>query len=305
MESAHLFVLLVLSASTLRCADFKLTPTTLPERAGIPIAYVGKQKGIFVAYVDDDPIVLIDGARRQVHRPPISVIPGGTFGPGFIAVSGSAALSNTGPSLNSGNRTYDYTSYFATMTPDRDIPDAILILLVFEASPEGQFTEVPKVALLAKSLGRLKAGKKTDVSAYFPPLESRNPQRWTALIFSGGSQIHTSYGNDVLELLFNLIDRVGQKKAVAGRVAGDFPVAVYRHFPLRFSDRQKKTYAGQTLNLEVTITPDGLFDSLRVDGVNDDTLASDMAAQMTFWLFLPPVKDGQAQSTTFVLPIKF
>jgi hypothetical protein len=305
MKSAQLFAILLLSAPTLRCSDFKLSPTTLPERAGIPIAYVGKQRGTLVAYVDGDPIVLIDGARRQVHRPPISVVPGGTFGAGFVTVADSAAQSNSGPTLNSGNRTYNYTSYFATMTPDRDLPDAILILLVFEVDPEGQFTEIPKVALLAKSLGRLKAGKKTDVSAYFPPLESRNPQRWTALLFSGGSQIHTSYGNDVLELLFNMIDRVGQKKAVAQRVAGDFPVAVYRHFPLKFSDDQKKAYAGQTLNLEVTITPEGLFDTLRIDGVSDDDMARDLAAQMAFWLFLPPVKDGQAQSTTFVLPIKF
>lgn len=81
-------------------------------------------------------------------------------------------------------------------------------------------------------------------------------------------------------------------------------MAVYKHFPLTFSDAQKRMYADQTLKLEVTVSPAGLFDTLRLDGTPDDDLASDLALQLGYWLFLPPVKDGQAQSTTFVLPVK-
>jgi hypothetical protein len=298
--------LLLLSATGLYCATPDAGMGTIPERAATPVAYVGNERGTILSYADDDPVVLLDGVRRQARHPPISIIPGGKFAPGLVTATKSAAIAMKASSLNtSTSTTGNYTAYYATLTSDRDLPDVVLMLLVFEESPDGQYTDVPKVALLGKGLGILKAGRSRDISAYFPPLASKRPQRWTVLLFSDGSQIHTSYGNVFLDGLFDVMDRVKLRRAIAERALGDSPIAVYRHFPLRFTDSQKKTYAGQTLNAQVTVSQSGFFDLVRIDGISDDRMVVDLAAQFSFWLFLPPVKNGQAQSTTFVLPIKF
>jgi hypothetical protein len=280
----------------------------MPERAGIPVAYINKQRCKIVAYKGVNPVVILDGTAKQVQKVPISVIPGGEFGPGYVTVEHGEAINESEHawgSTASGPTYAAYTAFYAKMTADRDLPDAFLILLVYEVNPNNQFAEVPRLALLGSSIGRLAAGKKTVVKADFPALNSSMSLRWVALVFSAGSQVRTSDGNGVLESLFDVTDHVGQSRAMARRASGDFPVEVYRRFPLRFRDEEKSKYAGQTVNVTITISPKGTFDYLTVDGTGYDDLSRDLAAQFGFWLFLPPVKDGQPQSTSVELPIKF
>jgi hypothetical protein len=308
MKSARLLGLLILSSRCLFCAGVDIGLSPMPERAAIPVAYVGQQRCKIVNYKGDDPIVVLEGAVKVLRKVPISVVPGGNFGPGFVTVEHGETINesvHTRDSTANGPTYASYTAFYAKLTADRDLPDAFLILLVYEYNPSSQYAEVPRVALLGSSIGRLEAGRKKAVTADFPPLNSRMNLRWVAMIFSGGSQIRTSDGNGVLDGLFDLTDHVGLERAMGRRAFGDFPLEVYRNFPLKFSDAQKKKYAGQTLNIAITVAPSGNFDFLTIDGNDDNELAKGLAGQFGHWLFLPAVKNGQAQSTSVVLPIKF
>lgn len=280
----------------------------MPERAAVPVAYVGQQRCTIVSYKGTDPVVMLDGSPKAVHKAPISVVPGGKFGPGYVAVQHGEAINereHTRDSTQIGPTYAAYTAFYAKMTADRDLPDAFLILLVYEYDKVNPYTQVPRVALLGSNIGKLESGKQRSVKADFPPLNSSMSLRWVALLFSGGVQIKTSDGNGVLDGLFDLTDHVGLTRAIERRNSGDLPLEVFRNFPLKFKDSQKKKYAGQTLDATITIAPSGNFDYLRLEGVDDTELVKDLAGQFGYWLFLPPVKDGQPQSTSVVLPIKF
>jgi hypothetical protein len=306
MRSAPLFGLLFLAATGLRADDFTLGPDPMPERAGIPVAYVSGQRYNIVAYAGNDPVVVINGTAKPVHGAPISVIPGGSFAGASARLASSAAIAMSASSLNTSARgTGDYMAYYAKLTPDQDLPQAFLILLVYLTNPEEKYTDVPKVFLLGTSLGDLRAGRTKDISTYFPPVVSKTPSKWMALVFSRGAQVWTGDGNKPLDWLFDITEHVGQRKAIERRSSGDFPVEVYRRFPLSFTDADKKRLAGQTVNVDVTISPAGAFDVVRVDGDPNDDLEKELAREFSTWLFLPLVKNGQPQSTTVVLPIKF
>jgi hypothetical protein len=300
-----LLALLTVSAANLYCSDSHSVAAALPERAGILVAYVGTQRVPVVKYRGDDPIVNMDRGYKQVHFPPISVIAGGTFGGGFVTITHSHThVLNDQDWKNVTNPATVNIEYEATISSDTDLSDVVLVLVMFEIGPYGPETAAPKVSFLGSDLGNLKAGKKKFIQSYFPRIDSNTNLGTTALLFSGGRQIRSSYGNRALDGLFDWMDRVSLKKAISERVSGDHSLAVYRYFPLIFSDAQKKKYAGQTLALQITITASGYFDSVRIEGVSDMDVQNDLAAQLAFWLFLPPVKSSRVQPATFALPVE-
>ncbi len=119
-----------------------------------------------------------------------------------------------------------------------------MIMLVFEDAPN-KGLQAPKIVMLGTEIGHMEAGKKKTVSVNFPPLNSPYPLRWVALVFSGGTEVRATMGNQVLDQLFNIVDHIGLNNVIVQRSSGDYPLMVYRRFPLKFGDDLKKKYSGK------------------------------------------------------------
>jgi hypothetical protein len=297
--------LILLGGAPARAQVVISSGNVLPERPGLAVAYVGGRRLPIVAFDGHSPVVAAEGSRRTGRDAPISIVPGGGFGAGFVAVKEAEA--------NREQLTYDiygskstraFTAFDATLTADRDMDDVYLLLLVYE-DLGGIYDTAPKVAIVGTGVGRLEAGRQRSVSAEFPPMNSAQKLYWTALIFSGGSAIRSTRGNSVLDALFDAVDHVGLKKAIAGRSSGSHPPMVYRYFPLKFGDDLRGRLAGQTVNLRIRVAPDGTFDYLDASAGVDPSLAAEAAAQLRQWLFVPRIKDGSAEEGSVVLPVRF
>jgi hypothetical protein len=306
LKTLRLLGLLALSAPSLHPAGLGQVTIAIPERPGIPIVHFNGQKAKVIAFRGTDAMIMDKGAARSALGMPISIIPGDEFGPGLITIERSHAGSVSIGGRDSDKPTnLDYTAFYAKVVADRDLSDVFLVFLVYEASRDGKYDEVPRVSLQGLGIGKLEAGKARTIDTNFRMLSSSSPLRWTALFFSGGSQIRTTEGNEVLDGLFEMIDRAGLLKVIGERSSGDYPLMIYRHFPLSFRDAEKTKFAGRTVDILIKIAPTGYFDSLVTEGVHDQFFADSIARQLSFWLFIPPIKDGVPQAASIVLPIKF
>jgi hypothetical protein len=277
----------------------------LPERPGIPVVYVEGKKCLIVGFKGTIPVALVNGEKVKSSSDHTSLVPGEHFAEGLVRVTEAHAYNQTNDWDLLGTHTVDkYFVFNGSLTSDRDLKDVFILLLDFEDLGTN-FDVAPQVAILGKSVGDLTANKEKVIDVDFPQLKTKYRTRWTLLLFSGGIAVHTSLGNQVLDALFDLEDRVGLQKAIAARNSGNFPAMIYRHFPLKFPDPVKAQYAGQTVRLQLRITEDGRLDRLENAGDFDPALANAAMLQLSNWLFVPAVRDGQTMEATATIPLKF
>jgi hypothetical protein len=267
------------------------------------VAYLGKQRYQIISYKDQKPVVMSsDGHRMTTMEPRISIVPGKDYAAGLITIDQFSGISDGGSASDSLNSGLNISVRFAA---DRDLADVFVIFMVFEADPTGAYDEVPQVAFKGTSAGALKAGVMKDMSFHFDGLSSQRTMRCVPLFFVGGAQVNTAGGNAVLNGIFDVVDRVGLRRVIGERKSGDFPMSVYRRFPLNFDGRFAALYQGKTVNVTVNITPEGHFWTLGPVAAADQDLADDLSGQLQYWLFVPKISKGRPEATTIVVPLKF
>ena len=74
---------------------------------------------------------------------------------------------------------------------------------------------------------------------------------------------------------------------------------------MKFSDALKKQDAGQTIKVRIDISREGILDDVQMDESPDAGLMASVSTQMSYWLFILRVKNGETQPAAIVLPIKF
>jgi hypothetical protein len=305
MRPRPLAALLVLSAARLFGDTFSLHTDQIPSRPGIPVAYVDGKRQMIVGFRGNTPVVLVDGARVTARDARMSIIPGQAFAPGYVNVdNGNSTQWKKTYNIYGDVRKENYTTFDGTFTADRDYKDVYLLLLEFE-DVGGIFAEAPKVAILGSEVGQLEAGKKKTVHSSYPELVSDKQLHWVALVFDAGVQIHCSTDANLLDGLFDALDHVALQKVIAQRSSGDYPIMVFRQFPMAFEDGVKAAFAGRTVRMRLHVAPSGLLDFVDTDENGCGDLIGEMVVQMHYWLFLPRIKDGQPQEGVVVLPIKF
>ena len=131
------------------------------------------------------------------------------------------------------------------------------------------------------------------------------PTHWIAVLFSGGLQVRAAGGNQALDNLLEAFDISDLEAEIAKRTSGDFPLSVFRYFPLRFSAEEKQKFATKTFKVRAEVSADGYFERLDPDDHLDDAIADAVSSQLRYWLFIPRIIAGQPQPSTFVLPIQF
>ena len=280
----------------------------IPDRPAIPVAQLKGKRAKIVDFRNEFPRVMVDEKEVSAETG-ISLVLGDTFLPGYITVTQATVTTDIYAAYwNAGDNGKPLdTRYKATLMSDRDLQKVFLLFLLFEDAG-GDYSQVPQVTITSYGVGNMRAGKNEWVDFRFAPLIAKNSRKkllWTMLAFSAGSQVRTNEGNEALDTFFDSIDRFQQQKMIAQRAVGNFPPALVRRFPFIFSDELKKQYAGRTISLRVNVTADGLLDTVEMDEPPDAALLNTVAKQMSYWLFLPKVKDGQVTTATVVLPIKF
>lgn len=277
----------------------------MPQRPGIPVAYVDGQKVPIVGYRGRNPVVMLNGKRTTERGAPVSIVPGTRFGEGYVKIKKAGTMLETQTLDINGSKTqHGYTVFGGTLTSDTELADAYMLLLVYEDSG-GAYQAAPKVAILGIDLGRLEPGKPRTVDEDFPMVTSDKRLAWTALVFSGTSAIHSSEGNAGLDRLFDIVDHIVLDRVIAQRNTGDHPPMVFRQFPLRLQGGYRASLAGQTVKLRIKITPEGFFDFLENDEGADRELVNEVASQLRFWLFVPKITNGIPEEGAIVMPLKF
>ena len=285
-----------------------MVASAMPERFAVPVARLKGQRLTIVDFRSEVPRVVVDG-KEVPAEPGISLVPGDSFAPGFINVTGGSVSTDIYENyleVGDNGKPLD-TRYKATLTADRDLQKVFLLFLLFEDT-DGDFSEVPRLTMTDFAVGKLKGGSAKSVDFRFAPLLKRNSAKrmvWTVLAFSAGAQIKTSYGNGVLNAFFDSLDRVQRQKMIAQRSTGTFPLGLVRRFPITFSDELKQRFVGRTLNISADISADGELDGVDAEDPEGNEVALAAEAQLRYWLFLPRVVDGRPRPSTVVLPIKF
>jgi TonB family protein len=283
-------------------------PLVLPKDAGTPdrpltpITWVGDTPAKIVGYKGEDPVVELNGSRTTQRHSFVSVVPGRDFAPGVVVFEDANAGGAEDP-VHPGETSY--THFSAKVTADRGMPDTFLMLIFYSATANGAFRQDPQAMFFGMDVGPLEAGKKKSISTDLPSLSTQGNGRYIAAIFSGGLQVRADSGNTSIDDLLEAFDVSDLKAEIAKRKSGDFPLSVFRHFPLKFSAELKQRLAGQTLNVRARVSPEGFFEQLDPVAPIDPALAAAASAQLRFWLFIPRIRGGAPQASTFVLPLKF
>jgi hypothetical protein len=276
---------------------------SIPDRPGIPIVHLNGQRYMVVDFRSEDPRILVDGKEETSPGAHVSLVPGTTFLPGYVKVVQGFGLTLPG---QNGKRadTPEATLFDATLTADRDLNKVFALFVVFEDTTK-DFSKIPQVLIIGNAVGTLRAGKPEAFEARVRAINSRMGLRWIVLLFSEGVQIRTSMGNQILDTLFDALDRNQLQKVIAERAAGTHPLMVFRRSPLAFSDPLKSRYAGRTIRVSLKVTPEGLPEIEQIDESSDANLVQEISSQLNTWLFLPGVKDGRVLEAPVIVPIKF
>ncbi len=160
----------------------------------------------------------------------------------------------------------------ATLTSDIDIPDAYAFLITYP--PTKTPDAAPMLAVVAHTIGDLKAGVAAHLSAVLPKLDQEEGKGWSILVFDAGRQVRSSTMGEVLPGYFDRIEAASLKKRIADRIEKrvDAPIAVFRQMPLGLPDAVKTKYHGTTLKVEIRVSIEGRVISARPVGLADPDL---------------------------------
>jgi hypothetical protein len=192
----------------------------------------------------------------------------------------------------------------ATLQANSDIPGAYAVLI---GSPPNEKPDgPPSLAVRAVLIGDLQADKPQHFTARVPKLRSDGTPDWSLLVFASGREVRSTGMGVVLPGYFDRLETLSLKRRIADRVAKgvDAQVAVFRQMPLGIPDAVKAKYKGTTVNVQVTVAPDGRVIAAEPVGKIDSDLSAAMEKGFSTWLFLPPVKNGATTPSKPIIPVR-
>jgi hypothetical protein len=286
------------------------TASTLPDR---PAAAITNYKGTWLPVVgtNNNAAVVVSEGNPIPLAPNAGIVltVGDHYADGFVTLkdvfSADVPTSNDlETAATSTQMKPTQVTLQASLTSDVDIPDAYALLIAY--APSKNPDAAPMLAVVAHTVGDLKAGVEKHMTAVLPKLSQDEGPGWSILVFDAGRQVRSSTMGEVLPGYFDRIEAGSLKKRIAERVDKrvDAPIAVFRQMPLGLPDAVKAKYHGTTLKVEIKVSSDGHVVSAKPVGVADGDLWEALNKGFATWLFLPPVKDGAAVPTSAIVPVK-
>jgi hypothetical protein len=282
--------------------------TAMPRRpAAVFALHRGNMEPVVGAGWDNRPIIM-DGDRRVTVEPTaaIGLNVGHAFAAGRVEIRNLEALgwarTYTANNVQFSQRAV-FTEVNATLVSETDLPDVFIVIVAFAA---GEALDAPPLCtLFVSDIGRLEANKPKRFSSRFPPVEGEHQWNGTALVFSGGLEVRSSGGPDLLPQFFDSVERYKHGQRMQERAHGaDAAIEVFRQFPVELPGDLKAAYSGQTVQVRLTISPQGNVSDLELVDLKDPKLAGELRNQFGWWLFLPAVKNGVALERPAILPLR-
>jgi hypothetical protein len=302
--------LLTLPMLTLAVGAQTVPSPKLPDR---PAAALTMYKGNWAPVVGADgnaPIVVANGTQVTLaNNAGIVLSVGDRYADGFVTLANVQVIdvpTQNGPEAASMSIEMKSTHvyYSVDLTPDVDAPDAYALLISY---PPNQHSDAPPaLATVLHQIGNLTAGKRTHMKVVLPKLNEADGPGWNCLVFTAARQVRSTGMGELLPDYFNRIETASLKKRIADRIAKgvDAPIAAFRQLPLGLPDPIKAKYHGTTVKVDIKVNSDGRVVSARPVGLSDPDLSDSLQKGFADWLFLPPVKDGEATSGNAMIPLK-
>jgi hypothetical protein len=304
----------ILAALPLLCVGVCAQTGSGPQLPDRPAIALSNYKDSWVPVVGVDaggPVALDNGGKVSLApNARIMLSVGDRYADGFVTIS-DAHLTNapgtTDPDMAEA-MDYDMKStvenYEADLTSDTDIPKAFALFVL--PLPPLKADSPPRIAVLARSIGDLQAGKQTHLSAKLPKIGPADGPDWIALVYYAGRQVRSTGMSSVLPQYFDGVEATSLKRRIAERVAkgADAPIAVFREMPLGLNAALEAKYHGSTVKVMVDVNAEGQVVSAKPEGVSDPDLSAAVSRGFGTWLFVPPVKEGSSAPGSAVIPLK-
>jgi hypothetical protein len=292
------------------CAQTESGPQ-LPDRPAIALSNF-KDSWVPVVGVDGGAPVALDNGGKVSLAPNAGIIlsVGDHYADGFVTIA-DAHLTNaagtidpdTAEAMDSDMKS-SVEDYEADLTSDTDIPKAYALFVL--PLPPKQADAPPRIAVLARPIGDLQAGKLTHLSARLPNIGPAGSPDWVALVYDAGRQVRSTGMSSVLPPYFDRVEATSLRRRIAERVAkgADAPIAVFREMPLGLPPAVAAKYHESTVKVMIDVNADGQVVSAKPEGVNDPDLSAAVSRGFGSWLFVPPVKGGAAAPGSAIVPLK-
>jgi hypothetical protein len=285
-----------------------------PQLLDRPAVTLYNHKGNWVPVIGvdgDSLIVTVNGSPEVVRGGAgIALSVGDRYANGFVTISDVS--SRDVPAINdleaavTNASDFKPTSVIFALNIESDI-DVSNAYVLFVALPHDQTPDAPPaLAIIAREIGDLHAGKQMHLSFQLPKLGQDEGREWTALVFAAGRQMRSTGMNQVLPAYFDGLETYGLRERIAERVkkGADAPIAAFRQLPLGLPSVITDKYRGATVKVELKISADGRVVAAETVGLSDPKLSEAIQKGVATWLFLPPVKNGATMPASVIIPIK-
>jgi hypothetical protein len=255
---------------------------------------------------DQQPRVMSGGKEVGADLPAeISIELGKEFAAAAVDIQSRPAtgwvMSDEGAVMNPDSETINFRG---SLTANADLKDVYVIVLIYNAGTD--LSNPVQFHGVVGEVGRLQGAKPKTYNVEVPAIKEPGPWRSTVLVFADGLEVATNSEDVVVAHHLDALDRAKLAMKIEKRNGGpNAPLALERNFPVGLSDELRSAYSGQTVKVRLSVGMDGNVDGVELAEIEDAALQAVLAQQLSLWLFLPSVKDGETVAQEVVLPLKF
>jgi hypothetical protein len=283
----------------------------LPDRPAIALSKYNESWVPVVGVDGGAPVALDNGGKVALAANAFMILSvGDRYAEGFVTVADphltvvpGAVDPDMAEAMDSDMKS-NAEEYEADLTSDTDLANAYALFVLPRAPQKAD--SPPGLAVLARSIGEMKAGKPTHLSAKLPNIAPSGGQDWTVLVYDAGRQVRSTGMSAVIPAYFDRVEATSLKRRIAERVAKgtDAPIAVFREMPLGLPHTIEAKYHETTVNVKVGVDAEGHVVSAKPEGLSDPELTEAVARGFGTWLFVPPIKAGAAAPGSAVVPLR-
>jgi hypothetical protein len=237
-----------------------------------------------------------------------------SFGPGSVTVTSHEIVdavkqtrSADGVPINELSDRDPTTEYHGTFVSDIALPDAFLVVLVFDKGFLAGTSPSPSTAVFFKQLGTLAAGKAKEVVVELGKFSAaaKEKMQFVPLVYTGGREVRTQL-SELSAAYFRKQEMTRHQSIVASYVSknadADKPLQPYvRVSPLL---PPLPNAVSTKVNAGMIVADDGTVNEVNLQGDVPADIKKEVERALKAWLFLPQLAKGKAIVTKATVPLQ-
>jgi hypothetical protein len=236
------------------------------------------------------------------------------FGPGSVTVSSheikqvvKETRSADGMAINELSDRDPTAQYHATLSSEAAVPDAFLVLVVFDKAFLSGLTATPNTAVFFKQLGTLDAGRAKEISLELGKFSETARQRmeYFPLIFTGGREVRTQLA-ELSAAFFRKLELSRHSTIVTGYVGKNADADKALQPYVRISPMlppQPANTVPTKVNAKMSVADDGTVSQVELQGEIPADVKTEVERALKAWLFLPQLAKGKPTATKAMVPL--